>query len=301
MTTIKSLPYLTPMPTHIQVDDWHRVTSLEGMYPLGKTFPEWDPAVSVQAETRVTINVPAVFKDCRLNSDAVLRIAAIWESAGSGLKGKGSHQNIHYSSDSQVIQLSVDASGVQLAKEVELQALLILLEPGSNPQTFAPRLPGSTLFKDAYTVQLEGDGARFPTEVIDFTETQYPTNAGWALEWNSTELDYSVLGDLRLYINARHHRVMQAVSSTSEDGFDIREAIRFDIARSLIYGALQNPQFVENPEQYEDGSVGAAVHNLLRAYFPQYTTKDLQAQINQPQTFEPRLQEKLRVFWSEAL
>ncbi len=296
MSKLRSLPYLTPSPERIVVGAWH-TTHQNGDYGvLPKVLPEWDPAVSIQAETVVKVDTPSIFDECQLNLDAVLRLAVIWSSKGSGLSGHNTYQDIHFSNHQREIALSIDVQGINLAKQVDLVVVLVLADPGKSPLRFSPKLKGSTLFREAYSLQLEGEGSRFPTEVIDFSETQFADEAGWVLEWNPAELEQSILGDVRLYINSQHGRVKDAVSTTGDIGFDIRETIRFDVARTLIYGALENQHFVDNPEHYEDGSVGAAVFSMLRLYFPQDTLSDLRTRIQQPQAFEPQLQAKLRIF-----
>jgi len=79
----------------------------------------------------------------------------------------------------------------------------------------------------------------------------------------------------------------------------LREAIRFDVARTLIYGALSNEEFLENPSRFEEGSIGSAVQNMLSLYFPDMPVMEIQLNSEQPQMFEPKLQAILRAFWLE--
>jgi hypothetical protein len=215
------------------------------------------------------------------------------------LRGRGDVIDLTPNHHFEQLYLRLDIDGTNLARSLELAVCLVLLQPDGNVQRFAPKLPGSILAKHTQTVLLEGEGARFPVEVIDFAPTYYPSDAGWVLYWDAENLHQTVLGDTRLYINARHKRVRRAVSENRTEDYGIREAVRLDVARTLIIGALNNDDFVENPNAFAYGSVGAVVRNMLGLYFPDIPLTQLRDNSKHPQSFEPKLQERLRAFWDE--
>lgn len=298
MAVIQRLPYLTPSAEHIDIEEWHLLKS-EDVVPLTDLLPHWDPALNIRAIVNVNLDLEGIYQDCRLDSDAVLRLAAIWESPGTVLKGRGEFVDLQIHRSPEQIQLSVDVEGVRLARRLDLSVNLVLLQSGAVIQPFAPKIIGSILAQKTQSVLLEGEGARFPTEVIDFTGTHYPSDAGWALYWDPDNLDWTISGEVRLYINARHERIVRAVSDNSPEDYGIRETVRFDLARALIYGALNSPEFVEAPDVYKPGTIGAAVRNMLRLYFPDTPFSQLKANSQQPQSFDPKLQDRLRAFWEE--
>lgn len=299
MTRIQSLPYLTPSPKRIILGDWQIVQNGSANL-LDDLLPDWDPAVSIEASISVQMDLEGVLSDCNLGMDAGLRLAAVWHSPGTVLRGCGDRVDLNTAGASDDIALHVKVGGIYLSKAVELSIHLLLIEPGIRGKQFAPRLPGSILAQSKpHQVVLEGEGARFPVEVIDFSVTHFATEAGWVLHWDPDDLHQTVLGDMRLYINSLHPRVKRAVSENLDEDFDIRDTIRYDVARALAYGALNNQEFVANPNAFEDGSVGAAVRNMLQLYFPQFSFAELRDRTLQPQLFDPRLQEKLRIFWRE--
>lgn len=299
MTRIQSLPYLTPSPERIMFGDWQIVNN-GNLNPLSELLPDWDPAVSIEAATSVQMDLDGVLSDCNLGTDASLRLAAVWYSPGTVLKGCGDRVDLGKTGNPLDIELCVKVDGTNLSKAVELSVNLILVKPGTEAKRFAPRLPGSILARSKpHHIVLEGEGARFPVEVIDFAATHFATEAGWVLYWDPQDLHQTVLGDVRLYINSRHQRVKRAVSEGLDEDFNIRDAIRYDVARTLAYGVLSNEEFIANPNAFEDGSIGAAVRGMLWLYFPQSSFAELRDRIRQPQLFDPRLQEKLRIFWRE--
>lgn len=298
MTVIRRPPYLTPSQDRLRIGDWSLVRD-ETTVPMEELLPDWDAAVNISAVIPVELDVQGIFQDCHLDKDARLRLASVWESQGTMLRGRGAVIDFDSEYPVEQIDLWLQVEGICLAKKLDLSVNLVLLYSGTNAHPLTPKIPGSILAQKTQTVLLEGEGARFPTEVINFAEGHYPSDAGWALYWDPDDLHQTVLGDIRLYINMRHERIMRAVSQNLPEDYGIREAIRLDLARTLIYGALNNPEFVENSDQFAQGTIGAAVRNMLRLYFPQISFTQLRDNSRQPQSFEPKLQEKFRSFWEE--
>ncbi|MCL4876221.1 MAG: hypothetical protein KJ064_06170 [Anaerolineae bacterium] len=300
MTSVRRLPYRTPTPDCIKINEWMQLGNDDDLIPLGTVLPDWDPAVSIRASAYCELDVERIFEECSLNPTARLRVAASWFSPGTMLRGSGSSADFTCSQPYQNLDLSINAEGIKLAKSIEIITQLILLTPGNEARPFSPKMPGSILFQDKYSVTLEGDGARFPIEVVNFEETSYfQSKAGWILYWNPDDLYQTVLGDIRLYINSQHERVKRAVSENLAEDFDIREAIRIDTARIMLYGALNNADFVENPKQYPDGSVGAAIRRMINLYFPGDSLSDLRAKLDQPHIFDHLIQDRLLIFWKQ--
>lgn len=302
MTAIRKPPYLTPLPERFIVGDWVLISD-ESSTPLTDLFPIWEPSVSISTYVPVKIDILGILEDCNLGLDARLRLGAVWSSSGTVLRGHGDLADLNLNDSGEELKLGIKVEGINLAKSLDLSLQLILAAPSSQPKSFAPKLIGSILWQsELHHVLLEGEGARFPVEVMDFSQaySPYPNDAAWVLHWDPHNLHQTVLGDVRLYFNAKHERVVQAVSNNKPEDFDLREAIRFDVARSLIYGALDNDEFLENPDGFEDGSVGSAVRNILHLYFPDMPVSDIQLDSKQQQTFEPKLQAKLRSFWEES-
>jgi hypothetical protein len=298
MTHLQKLPYLTPSVKRIRHSQWQLISE-DALIPLGDLLPYWDAAMPIRASIKIEIDTRDILSDCALSTDAQLRLVATWYSAGTGLRECGSFQNLNNVLSGQNFTLKINVEGQKLSSSIMLTANLVLVNPGTRSNALAPRIPGSLLWHVEHPVVLEGQGARFPMELVDFGASSWlPENAAWFLDWRPDDLDQLVLGGIRLYINARHEKVRQAVSEQRELDFTLKEAMRFDIARAMITSALNNSSFITAPEQFGDDTVGAAIRRLVRALFPDRNLQSLQMASQQyPHRFECELQDKLKLYW----
>lgn len=299
MKRIQSRPYLTPQSDRLVVEGWEHQVG-DQFLPLGERIPDWDPAAPINIHARVRLSIHDILNDCKLPPDVKFRMAVIWESSGTKIRGRGEKINIHGFSKLKEYVLSTVIDGKLLADTLSLTVSLLYIDPGSGNHPLMPRQPGSILLQSPIIkVQLEGDGVRFPTEVIDFSSTYYPQDAGWMLVWDPDSLEQSLFGDVRLYLNARHPKVVSAVTNMDEGSLGIREAVRLDLAQTLIRGALSNDDFIQNPDRYPKGSIGAAARAMISLYFAGYNIESIQSMLRRPHDFSAFLQDKLRVFSNE--
>lgn len=298
MPPIRRLPYLTPLPTRVNVQPWWLARPGRETVRMPAVLPDWDPSVNLSASTNVRVDVPGIFDDCQLDPDAVLRLGVIWSSEGTRLRGIGTGRDLRIGIRAEDHQLSVDVAGTLLRQNLMLTVQLLLVStPTRPPNPFAPAIPGSRLLAHSAELVVEGIGSRFPTEIVDFTAVYFPSNAAWTLFWDPQDLHQTVAGDMRLYINSRNQTVVRAISENRPEDHGIREAIRYDVAQQLIYGAISNSEFIEAPESFDRGSVGAAVRSMMRTYFPNYPLKLVIQRAQRPAIFNAELQERLRLFW----
>jgi hypothetical protein len=149
-------------------------------------------------------------------------------------------------------------------------------------------------------VALEGGSSRFPVAAIDFSNSpRFPDQASWALEWNSEQLDAPVLGDLRLVVNSVDETLLNALRSGVADAKSavIRSFVMYDVARALVDRALENDRFVDNPEIFDEGSIGRMLFELLSTCWPGVPVKTLASRKREdPARLEAELQAHLRVF-----
>ena len=299
MKRVQRRPYLTPQPDRILVEQWTQQVG-EHFVPLQQRLPGWDAGADLHIRSEVFVNVEGIYQDCRLERDARLRLVLLWESTGTKLRGSGGTVDFTYTGASGTVPLKAHIDGKLLADKLSLFVKLLFIHPGSTQHRLVPHTPGSILLETPpYKVQLEGDGARFPIEVIDFTTTHFPHNAGWFLFWEPEDLDQPLLGDVRLYINSRHPQIASAISDLQPETEGIREAVRLDLAQTLIRGALSNEAFVQNPDRYAPGTIGAAVRAMIRLYFEGYQLESVRTLMRSPHSFSAHLQEKIKIFVHE--
>ncbi|MBA3943649.1 MAG: hypothetical protein H0X37_03705 [Herpetosiphonaceae bacterium] len=296
MSIIRRRPYATPTSEHVKIGAWN-IMNGDDMHQLPAFLPDWDPAVVIHASVPVRVDYAGVLADCHLGPDARLRLAAIWTSPGTGLRDHGDLIDLDSQNINDQFYASVRIDGTLVSHEVQLTTQLVLLSPGKSAHPLAPKLPGSIVVAQTQTLQLEGKGSRFPVEVIDFASTYYPDRAAWVLYWDEEDLHQTVLGHMCLYINARHTRVMRAVSQLQLEDVGIREAIRLDVARTLLLGALNHDEFLHRPQVFAEGSVGAAIYAMTQLYFPGTSLTQLGYEAAHSSLFEPKLQATLQAFW----
>lgn len=72
--------------------------------------------------------------------------------------------------------------------------------------------------------------------------------------------------------------------------------LEYTIAHALITGGLSNDDYLDSPDQFPEGSVGAAVRRLLRVAFPQRNPREIASLLKaQPDRFDSDLQGGLRL------
>jgi hypothetical protein len=187
----------------VQLQRW--ILQVDGAdQPLEDALPHWDPATAIRIAVIVAIDPAGVADDCRLVPSDHIRLALAWYSPGSGLRGCGAGVDLHSDSPAATIRLDVHVDGSLLADRLRLEPTLILATAGQSTERRAPHRPGSLLWRETRTILLEGQAARFPIELRDFTAHNWlPHRAAWYLDWDPEDLGQTVLGNVRLYVNTR--------------------------------------------------------------------------------------------------
>ena len=105
------------------------------------------------------------------------------------------------------------------------------------------------------------------------------------------------MGNVRLFLNKANKTILKSTQGHSREDALIQGMIRFDISKTMITTALSSDDFIENYRQYEDGSVGATIRNMLYTYFPKETIEGLANEYrNSAAYFACRLQERFQLF-----
>ncbi len=293
-----SPPYLRPYPERIQIENWLFIK--DGVpSPFNELMPEWDAATNITVGFNLTVDTQGILEDCKLPPSVNLRLTASWESGGTGLRDCGTSIDLDMRIPNQSVTLEAYIEGTRLAGEVVVGVSLVLNVPTTTSERFAPKLPGSLLWRSQRKIVLEGTGTRFPVEMADFSKSLswLPENAGWFLDWDRSDFTRPVLGSVRLYINSNHTRLKSAVTGIQEADQAVRETVSFDVARTMIMTALDDPEFPENAANYSDETVGAAVRRLIQTLFAGDTLAELvQYRRQYPERFECQLQDRLKLF-----
>ena len=295
--TPPTLPYLPAPADAITAGPWILATP-DGESVLPEAILHWDPHTDLHMRREVEVDLAAVRQACGLHTTARIGIACRWRSDRTRLRGSGGNVELGALDQPVRVRLHLDANGPELGGDLELTTALVLRDAGSTENAIAAQLPGSMLWSDSVRTTLEGGAARFPASVLDFAETAtLAPAAAWSLEWPPDALDQPALGAIRLLINSRNERLVAAVSSGARDPESeaIRSMIRFDVARTLIHGALSSDEVLEECE-FEPDSVGRMLRDLLEQYWPVTSPRALESmRASRPQRFESEIQGAVRL------
>lgn len=299
MIIARTSPYLKPSADAVKPTPWRMISLGQDPF-LPNVLPDWEPGTDLHLVRTLVVDPAQVRNACGLPADAPLRAGVAWHCKETTLRGRGAVVNLASSGEMRV-PLELKIAGLDLAGTLRIRSMLVL---GGRvpPAPLRPRRPGTLLWEDVHEVILEGGGARFPMEVISFSQSSWrlPDRAAWVLEWDREDLELPMLGALRLYLNADHPTVCGALASPNEPAsVTLIAALHHDVARQLIVGALLSDDFVNRTEKWPAESVGEVIHKLLSSRLKGDSPQALRIQLHQePSQFEARLQDRLRAFWS---
>ena len=237
---------------------------------VGERVEHWDPDLTLRLNRTVVVDVDAVLASTGIVSADPLAIAAVWKSDRTRLRGPGMSVPLGGRSGEIRISLSLDVPGHLAGGTLETRTVLIRTEGDEKESPIVARRAGAVLWSERVSVALEGSAARFPVTVLDFSAVLgLAGDAPWALEWSPRDLDQPVLGAMRLLVNSGVQRVVEAISGSDDaENRSIASMVRFDLARSLVHGALSEEEFVQGTREFEADSVGRMLTNLLDRYWP---------------------------------
>jgi hypothetical protein len=288
-------PYLLPPDEAVIEQAWTDSQGLE----LPDRLAHWDPFTDFQVFRSIDVDLDVVRASCLLPEDAAFAVTTSWTSSRTRLSEPGPPVELGQLDGIIRASLTLEIPGARSGGRVDLRTALILRHPGSAPSPISPRRAGAILWTDARRISVEGGAARFPISAVDFTAAPgLPDGATWKLEWAVDRLDAPVLGDVRLLVNANNERLLAALRSGANDATAVvtRSFVLFDVARTLIAGALQNEQFVSEPERFDEGSIGRMLFELLSMYWPGVPIQTLASrQASNPARLEAELQAHLGV------
>lgn len=157
---------------------------------------------------------------------------------------------------------------------------LVSLPPGSIAERFTverqvvlreeypvpPPLPsrkGSILLKDPRnrSVVVEGQGGRFPVEVVDLDAMGY-RDALWMLDMDTSDAERAFLAAVRLYVNSSHGAKDDLLQAETPRGNDLLSAMSWDVLRQLVVRPALSG--LEVGPDHDEGTLGAAIWSLVR-------------------------------------
>ncbi len=291
MTRLVALPHL--QTGEVALTDW-LVTIRGETIPVPDLLKGWDYATPFRLECRMSVDRPRALAECGLGEGSRIRAVATYWASSTNRRAVGATIEIL---DSSECAMSFEVDPALVGGRLTLQRQLVLEQGVNQTSEFAADRAGAVLWDEARATRtsmlLEGDAARFPTEVIDFASGRIaePASAWW-LELDFSELDASPLASMRLYINKTHPRMDRLLSGKDDESSMMVSAIMaWDVSRTMVHTALDSSEFVDGWGQYRTGSLGDTLENLLRTIWPTHDARALRAMRNNDRgVFDARLQ-----------
>jgi hypothetical protein len=296
MTKIFALPHLHTGA--VEPDEW--LVEIHGeQLPVPNLLKGWDYSTPLRFESTLRVDRTRILSDCGLGEDASVSAIAAWWASSTNIRQLGCSRPLTHGEH---VTLAVAVPAGLAGGQLTLQRMLILERPGRTRTTLAATTPGSILWREPRERQtkvvLEGDAARFPTEMIDFTSSRVADpDSLWWLDHDLSDLDSTPLATLRLYLNESHPMVKKMVAGGADEvSAAVSQVLEWDITRTMCHAALDTSEFIRQWGSFRPGSLGEALELLLRRLWPGDDATSLSAlRAQDPGVFEARMQGRLRL------
>jgi hypothetical protein len=294
-----ALPYRTASLSCWDLGPWRRLDG-DPDAELPDRIDDWDYSVPLALACDVVVDVTRLREEVGLPSDDALTLVALWEATSTGIREVGSRQPVLGASE-QAFELFLRLDGSRIGGQLILERLVVLSSPGTSDDALAARTAGSVLLAepraDRSTIVLEGEAARFPTEVLDFGELPIAEpEALWFLDLDFADLEQSPLSAMRLYVNGVHPAMERALVQGDDVGALVRSTLQWDVARILIHRALDHDEFVAEWDGFGEDTLGLALQQLIQRLWPGEDASSLRARrLAKPARFEYQLQARLNL------
>lgn len=260
-----------------------------------ETIPEWDHMAVLSLHAAIEVDVGAVLSSAHLGKRTGLAVEVSAGSSSTRMRGPVWMEKIT-SDQTHVLDIAIDLSGSEIGGRLDLITQVVVVQPDSEDQLSAS-LPGTIIWRHRQSVLLEGDASQFPTETADLSAPRYNVpQAGWLLHV-ADNLDLSAAAAIRLVVNETHP-MMQQVLEGAETPMTVAAlgVMRWDVARQLIELALDNDEFIERYDTFDEDTLGWLLAAILGAYFPGESPRAMRAGRDSDRSrFETRLQDHAKV------
>ena len=264
---------------------------------VGDFIENWDYMTELKFRSELMLDVGEILSSTHQGPSA--KFAVVISAASSATRLRAPVLHVPMPPDChEPLTLEVSLSSFDLGGKLDLLSNLVVLQP-DPVNALGASLAGAIVWRDRWTVSLDGDASQFPTESTDLSQPPYQCpKAAWRLEVDIDDLDADAGQAIRLLLN-QVHPAMQAELNNAQPSESslLLKTMRWDVARQLISLALNTDEFVERSGSFEDGSLGWSLANLVSKYFPNESPTSLRAMLrSQPTDFEAQLQNSAGAF-----
>jgi carbon monoxide dehydrogenase subunit G len=165
-----------------------------------------------------------------------------------------------YDSNETTFDVAVELPAGQIAGDLRLSAHLSLARSTGEQRGRVASMHGARISSSGtFTLQLEGDSGRFPTEAVAFSEL-FLGNAPWTVDVSFSELSDSFLGGIRLLINSEHPVGRLALDPKGESR--VKGLLHAEVMRLLIAQVAAQTEEADE-SSFEEGSIGQVLDSMF--------------------------------------
>ena len=273
---------------------WHRWwTESDGSRTeLSRLLTGWDYASHTTIGITVELDEEALLASTGLDSMDELEILAMADCLLAqqrfvATKPLRAHQH------GSTADVSVQLPPGQVAGAVRLSAHLVLASTTPEREYRVAFLRGSRIdSSEPFTLRLEGDSGRFPTEPVRFSELGLG-NAPWTVLTVYDELSDGFLGGVRLLINLEHPVGQLALDPKAASR--VSGLLHADVTRLLIANVVARHEDSDE-SSYEEGSVGQVLDTMCQGFLGMSLRTAVRLYRDDPARFELTIQNYLEPF-----
>lgn len=260
------VPFLTPPESAISHGGW-LLTTVNGDIELPAEMSHWDYQTVLELSAPVAIDRRTVTEACQLSWESGLAVLVMARSSHTNTEIVASRLEVPLS-DNFDLAIEISLEGRELGGRLTLETLLVTTNP--NPTgSLAPRHAGSILWRKSHWTDLEGIGAQFPTDTVDFAQTGRDTRAGWELRIELGDPDASFMSAARLTLNSGHPAIAKLLRGEKDEGtYQLLRTLNWDITRQMVRLALKSEEVTILEVDPEALSVAGILRNLLASIWP---------------------------------
>lgn len=294
MAGMRILPHREADPAAVHWGPWW--IHLNGSRELAdEMVTGWDYSTPISFELQPSADEELFLESTGLNSLRQCDVVAICECVTTGYRfeARRSLADLIISADK---ILAIEPPLGTLAHKVTLFATIVLAQsaPASVDDIASSR--GARLAASSrHNVSLEGAGARFPTEAVNFSSLGFPS-ALWSLHCDFSDAEEPFTSSVRLLINTEHARSDALLDPTHTDHRLLSSALEVDIVRRLVRAAAREDVQFRGKQSWHEGSTGAALENLADLYFGRTLHELITLRRADPDAYERTLQARMNLF-----
>ena len=99
------------------------------------------------------------------------------------------------------------------------------------------------MWRPSRWTDLEGVGAQFPTDTVNFSETGRDPRAGWELRVDLTDPDARFMSAARLTLNSGNAAISRMLKGEKDDRTDqLLRTLNWDVTRQLVFLGLETEE-----------------------------------------------------------